>query len=218
MSNEVYVADCRSIWLAFPQFGEQEVWTLGSNRNPLTREEVLAAAIDCIERYGITKTSMTDVGKVLGVTRQTVHRIFETRSELFAAVAELRIEKLARQLATKFKKFDCLKDALIEGSLLSITAGQGDAVLNDILEGGDHAVDQFMFRGSPIVQRSMMSVWEPLIEDARAKGQLRPTLDNEACIEWIRNIHAMMTLRNDYDENKRRFLFATFLVPAILVQ
>lgn len=191
---------------------------MGSNKNPLTRQDVLDAAIVCIERYGIAKTSMADIGKVLGVTRQTVHRVFETRSDLFAAVAEVRIEKLARQLAKQFKKFDSLEDALVEGSLLSITTGQSDAVLNDILEGGDHAVDQFMFRGSPRVQKSMLSVWEPLIEDARAKGQLRPTFDNETCVEWIRNVHAMMTLRNDYDESKRRFLFATFLVPAILVQ
>ena len=189
---------------------------MGSNRNPLTRQEVLKAAMACIERYGIAKTSMTDVGKALGVTRQTVHRIFETRAELFAAIAEVRIEKLATRLTAEFQKFDCLEEALVEGSLMSLAAGRSDVILTEIQQGGDHAVDQYMFRGSPKVQELMVALWGPLIDAARAQGRIKPEVSTEAAVAWIRNIHAMLTMRDDYRDNTNRNMLQDFLVPSIM--
>ena len=41
----------------------------------------------CIDRHGPTKTSLSDVAAELGVTRQTVYRLFQSTDDLFQAVS-----------------------------------------------------------------------------------------------------------------------------------
>ena len=189
---------------------------MGSNRNPLTHSQVIDATINCIRQYGVAKTSMIDVAKALGVTRQTVHRLFETRADLLEAVAEVRIEQAAERLRPIFRNFSSVEEALVEGSLKSLEEGHADSVLDEIQQQADHSVDQYMFRGSPKVQAVMLSLWGPILDDARAAGQIAPNCDNETIVEWIRNIHAMVTKRSDYDENKLRSTLTDFLVPSIV--
>lgn len=189
---------------------------LASNRNPLTKAEVIEAAISCIERFGVAKTSMTDVARVLGVTRQTVHRLFETRNELIEAVADVRIEKLAVQLAREFSKFETIEDAIIEGSLLSLAVGRTDSILVEIQEQANHAVDQYMFRGSPKVQSVMLEIWGPVFDSARDTGRLRKGMTSDQAVDWIRNVHAMLNMRNDYNEAQQREMLADFVVPSLL--
>lgn len=187
-----------------------------SSKKPLTKEQILAAAVRCLERHGVAKTSVVDIAAELGVTRQTVHRLFETKGDLLSAVADLRIAKLATRLQQAFRQFDDLGEALVHGSLLSLEVGSSDPIIADIQAKADHTVDRYMFRGSATVQAVMVSVWGPLIDKAREQGQLRSGLSNDEIVEWIRNVHAMLTLREDYGPAEREAMLRSFLVPSIL--
>lgn len=191
---------------------------MASNRNPLTKAEVIEAAITCIERFGVAKTSMTDVARALGVTRQTVHRLFETRNELIEAVADVRIEILASQLAREFAKFTTIEDAIVEGSILSLAVGRTDPILVEIQEQANHAVDQYMFRGSPKVQAVMLDIWGPVFNKARETGRLRDGMSLDQAVEWIRNVHAMLNMRSDYSDEAQRDMLARFVLPSLLKQ
>lgn len=191
---------------------------MGSNKNPLTQQQVLDAAVDCIERFGVPKTSMIDVARTLGVTRQTVHRLFETRGALFQAVAEQRIEAAGVQLQKLFRDYDDISSALVHGSIASLTVARADKVLDDIQQQADHSVDQYMFRGSPRVQQLMIALWGPLLDKARREGKLRDGLDNDRAVEWIRNVHAMLMMRVDYSDEMKAGMLRDFLLPAILKQ
>ena len=50
------------------------------------RERIIDAAMRCIDRYGSSKTGLSDVAAELGVTRQTVYRLFPSTEDLFRAV------------------------------------------------------------------------------------------------------------------------------------
>jgi len=189
---------------------------LGNNRKPLTREEVIDAACGCFEKFSVSKTSIKDVAAALGVTRQTVHRLFESRNALIEAVADVRIGLLANRLQSEFNRFTDIEEALVEGSLLSLEVGRSDPVLVEIQEQADHAVDQYMFRGSTNVQLAMIELWGPVLGEARAQGRLRPGISTDQAVEWIRNVHAMLIMRDDYDHTRKAFMLRTFLVPAIV--
>lgn len=189
---------------------------LGNNRKPLTREEVIEAACGCFEKFSVSKTSIKDVAAALGVTRQTVHRLFESRSALIEAVADVRIGVLAKRLQSEFKRFMDIEEALVEGSLLSLELGGSDPVMVEIQDQADHAVDQFMFRGSANVQLAMIELWGPVFVQARSQGRLRPGISTDQAVEWIRNVHAMLIMRDDYDQARKAFMLRTFLVPAIV--
>lgn len=189
---------------------------MGSNKTPITPSQVIAAATKCIYRFGVAKTSMIDVAKELGVSRQTVHRVFDTRADLLSAVADDRSDLLAKRLADAFTAFDSFEEALVEGSMLSLRVAKNDAIVIEIQDRADHAQDKFMFRGSPKLRQIMLDLWGPLIDDARTNGVLRDGISTDWAVEWIRNVHAMATMRDDYDERRLRKMLRDFLVPSLV--
>lgn len=54
----------------------------------LTKEQILIATEDTLRRFGVTKSSVTDVAKVLGVSHGTIYRHFKSKAELLEGVTE----------------------------------------------------------------------------------------------------------------------------------
>nr|WP_321454823.1 TetR/AcrR family transcriptional regulator [uncultured Cohaesibacter sp.] len=52
-----------------------------------TKEKVILASKELISRYGYTRTSMTDVAKHSGLSRQTVYAVFANKEDLYAETA-----------------------------------------------------------------------------------------------------------------------------------
>jgi AcrR family transcriptional regulator len=65
---------------------------------PLTREQILAAAEEALRRYGPVKTTVVDVAQALGVSHGSVYRHFPTKAALRAAVVQQGLERKARAL------------------------------------------------------------------------------------------------------------------------
>jgi hypothetical protein len=61
-----------------------------------------------------------------------------------------------------------------------------------------------------------LELWSPLLDKARENGELRPGLSNEQAVEWIRNVHGMLNVRDDYDSARHQEVLETFLVPSLL--
>lgn len=190
---------------------------VGSNKNPVTKEQVAEAAEDCFRKYGIHRTSMSDVAATLGIARQTLYRVFDTRGKLLAHLAGKRISELGETLKPQFARFRTLEEAIVEGSMISIRSGIEDDLLSEVFRhSDDHSFEQFLFKGSPEIQAVMIEIWGPLIDDARKRGRLNADATNELIVEWIRNIHAMLTLRDDYDDDAARNILVKFVVPSII--
>lgn len=49
-------------------------------------EQILAAAFEAFSRYGLQKTTMGDIAKSAGVSRQTLYNIYENKETVLAAV------------------------------------------------------------------------------------------------------------------------------------
>ena len=65
---------------------------------PLTREQILAAAKETLRRYGPAKTTVVDVAQSLGVSHGAVYRHFPTKAALRAAVVRDGLEAVAGRL------------------------------------------------------------------------------------------------------------------------
>jgi hypothetical protein len=95
--------------------------------------------------------------------------------------------------------------------------GRTDTLVRDIfVEGGGHDIDRFYFGGSEEIFHHMMLLWTPLLDRARENGELRSGISNEVAVEWIRNVHGLLQIRDDYDEQMMRQVAANFLVPSLL--
>jgi AcrR family transcriptional regulator len=79
------------------------------------RERVIAAAMRCVARHGPSKTGMSDVAAELGVTRQTVYRLYPSTDELLMAVARASVDGYLDRLAGRVAALTDPADAVVEG-------------------------------------------------------------------------------------------------------
>ncbi|MCK9896040.1 MULTISPECIES: TetR/AcrR family transcriptional regulator [unclassified Frankia] len=56
------------------------------------RQRILDAAVQCIERQGPARTTLSGVALELGITRRTIYRYFTSTEDLFGGVAELALD------------------------------------------------------------------------------------------------------------------------------
>src|SRR4051794_6865523 len=85
-------------------------------RDATPEGRVLDAAIRCIARWGVSKTSLDDVAREAGCSRATVYRLFPGGKEsLFEAVATAEAERFFRGLTDRLRSADNLEDAVVGG-------------------------------------------------------------------------------------------------------
>jgi AcrR family transcriptional regulator len=82
---------------------------------PEYREEVqkkiVAAAHDIFHEKGYTNTKMSDIAIALGVTKPTIYNYFETKENLYMAVADYERKKLEELIIESFEGKDFVSGA-----------------------------------------------------------------------------------------------------------
>jgi AcrR family transcriptional regulator len=78
------------------------------------RDRIIAAAMRCIDRHGPIKTGLSDVAAELGVTRQTVYRLFASTDELFQAVSLAAADSFVDQMVARVRRFNDPAEMLTE--------------------------------------------------------------------------------------------------------
>ena len=78
------------------------------------RERIIAAAMRCLDRYGAMKTGLADVAAELGVTRQTVYRLFPSAEDLFQAVATTAADSFIDRMVARVSDFSDPAEMLVE--------------------------------------------------------------------------------------------------------
>jgi AcrR family transcriptional regulator len=63
-----------------------------------TRERIVAAALVCVARVGVGKTTLDDVAQAARCSRATVYRYFDSKESLLASVVATEAERLGAEL------------------------------------------------------------------------------------------------------------------------
>jgi AcrR family transcriptional regulator len=187
-----------------------------NGKTQVTRENAAAVAVGCFKRFGVHRTSMADIADSMGVARQTIYRLFETRSELLEVIATARVRILTQKVRKLVETFATLEEALVDGIAYSVKLGREDTLLAEIVhQGGDAHFQTFLFGGTEQVQMAMLDAWGPLIVKSREAGTLSRDFSDQEAIEWICNIGAVLNMRDDYDEKAHRRILEQFVVPSL---
>jgi AcrR family transcriptional regulator len=79
-------------------------------------ERITAAALRCIARWGLAKTTLDDVAREAGVSRATVYRVFPGGKDgLMDAVARVEAGRFFTGVATAMSTATTLEDTLVLG-------------------------------------------------------------------------------------------------------
>ncbi|AJY75372.1 TetR/AcrR family transcriptional regulator [Paenibacillus beijingensis] len=66
---------------------------MDKNSDVLTKEQILIATEETLRRYGVAKTSVTDVAKALGVSHGTIYRHFKSKAELLEGATQMWLDE-----------------------------------------------------------------------------------------------------------------------------
>jgi len=77
-----------------------------------TRAKILDAGFSSIERFGLGKTTMSDVARAAGLARQTLYRYFPSKHDLIAALVLREDEKLIAEVRAAAEPHPDLRPAL----------------------------------------------------------------------------------------------------------
>jgi len=83
---------------------------MGDFLGALTKEQILVATEEALRRFGVAKTSVIDVARILNVSHGTIYRHFKSKNELLEGVTEKWLdEKIIKPLT------DVCNDTSMEG-------------------------------------------------------------------------------------------------------
>lgn len=87
-----------------------------STSRAVSEERVLDAALRCIARWGVAKTTLDDVAREAGISRATVYRLFPGGKDgLMDAVARAEVAHFFTAVAARMAEADTLEDTLVAG-------------------------------------------------------------------------------------------------------
>lgn len=130
------------------------------------RERVLDAALRCVARVGIAKTTLDDVAREAGCARATVYRYFPGKQSLLAAAVERDADQLCARIVAAAQRAETLANAatavLVTGarellaheSLTFVVSVEPDVLLPHIsFERGDALLAEAAARVAPAFTR-----------------------------------------------------------------
>jgi AcrR family transcriptional regulator len=176
------------------------------------------AAEACFERYGIVKTTMEDIARMAGVSRPTVYRHFPDRDSLILAVIMRRARSLIGKAQAYIRRQERFEDQLVEGLLFLVRTGRTDPFVRILVSPTHLDLAQQVVGATDAVVDLTYAMWEPVLSEAAARGELNPDLDFRAIAAWLTHVELILVGRFDLatDDGEIRQMLRTFLAPAFL--
>ena len=182
-----------------------------------SKQIIVDAAARCFERYGPQRTSMEDIAEAAGISRKTLYRVFEDRPKLIQAVLLGRWAKIAKRIKKRVAKATSFEEALLEGSVIAVSAALKDELTNEIIhKATDHTLEQFLIRGNERTRNVMLDIWRTAIDEGRRAGVVKSNLSDDRILDIISSLHALLIMRDEGPAKQRKFL-KDVLLPAIIV-
>lgn len=171
----------------------------------------------CFTRYGPRRTTMEDVAACAGIARPALYRYVSSRDEIVEAVILERVEELADGFRSVVTDAPSFAEAMVEASLAAVNAARLDPELQALFETTTGTrIIQVMAGPNPGFHDFVKGFFTDAFAAARASGELRDDVTDDAMVDWIRGIIMMMILREDLDAERERDMVRDFLLRSLM--
>jgi AcrR family transcriptional regulator len=107
---------------------------VGPDRVGTQEQRVIDAALRCVARWGIGKTTLDDVAREASCSRATIYRLFPGgKDALLDAIARTELDRFFTGLALRFDEATTLEDLLVGGVVYASRAITGHEALQFVL-------------------------------------------------------------------------------------
>jgi AcrR family transcriptional regulator len=148
--------------------------TLTVDRPDAARSRVLDAAIACLARWGLGKTTLDDVAREAGLSRATVYRLFPGgKSALLEACGRREVGRLLVQLSERLAVADSAEEVLVGAMHLASRFLAEHPALTTLLEREPEVLLPYLAFGRPS-PASCRTSWPPK-QSSGPPGSSSPT-------------------------------------------
>jgi AcrR family transcriptional regulator len=179
-------------------------------------QRVIDAALRCIARWGLAKTTFEDIAREAGCSRATVYRLFPGgKDALVEAVATSEVTRFFAGLADRFAATDSLEDLLVAGITEAGQRLHDHAALQFLLAHEPEAVlPHFAFRSADAVLATAAAFAAPYL------ARYLPADTAPRAGEWVaRIVLSYISCPADgvdlADEASVRHLVKAFVLPGL---
>jgi AcrR family transcriptional regulator len=157
--------------------------TLASQLRPETQARILESAFACVAEFGLARTTMDEVARRAGVSRQTVYRYFPSKDQLVIALVLQEEEKFLDGVRAAFAVDDRLERALFDGILFCLRFAREHPLLDRLLASDSETLLPYLTtRSAPMMARAR----EVLTSLAASKAWVRAGLVEQAADTLVR--------------------------------
>ncbi len=78
------------------------------------KSRVCSAALACLKRQGIEKTTMSDIAKEAGIARPTLYKYFKNLEEVLSTAIDIEAYNFAESVVKHAKKFATIEERIVE--------------------------------------------------------------------------------------------------------
>ena len=196
---------------------------LASAPAPSQEDRVIEAALRCVCRWGVAKTTLDDVAREAGCSRATVYRLFPGGKDgLMVAVAQAEVARFFQAVGARMATAETLEDLLVLGITEAGRRILGHKALQYLLEHEPEAVlPRLAFSEMDQVLRTASQFAAPYL--TRWLDDPAPADDADAALraaEWVTRLvvsYAITPAPGVSIENEEsvRALVRTFVLPGL---
>jgi len=181
-----------------------------------TEQQVLDAALACVARWGIAKTTLDDIARESGVSRATIYRTFAGgKGALLNALAIRETVRFADAVDAAAAPAETLEDLVVAG--ITTTTGylaHHDAFQYLLAHEPDTVLPQFAFKKVDVVLRQAAAIAAPHL------ARFLPAESVPRAAEWVTRIvlSHLLNPSDDIDltdEAATRRFARQFVLPAL---
>jgi AcrR family transcriptional regulator len=163
----------------------------------VAEQQFLDAAVRCLERSGIRRTTMVQVADEAGVSRAWLYRNFPDKASLLGAALLRQDEVFWADARARISRRRSLAAQVAEAVSYSRRQQPGALVLR-LRESEPEACAAILGAGLRQAMPGMALFWRPYLEQARARGEVGADIDIARAAEWVmRIVLSLITVPGD---------------------
>jgi len=178
-------------------------------------ELILDAAQRCFERWGIQRTRVEDIANEAQMPRPHVYRHYSSKEAIVHAVVLRAIRRHHVRLSNLFPLEGPARELIIN-TLLSGLRDTSEDIQGLTREDSARITAQSLAESDEITA-ALREHWRPILEHARSREELRPSVDLDAATRWLVFIQlSLLSLGSPDPSTDIAETLSDFVLPALL--
>lgn len=136
------------------------------------KENIIEGAARCFVRYGYSKTTLDDIGKNVGLKKNSLYHYFKNKEEIFFVVLEREVDADMREREQALEDVEGLKNKVITYMNLRIQACNKQTILHSILRDMWNERHPLFERVIGLIQDKETAYLESLFNTAHSKHEI----------------------------------------------